>query len=299
MGTDYFNTNDSDGDLGYFIGVVDSSIWSNADIESNGKADYDGSDRYQLYWGVSVLDILQDDFDDDVESTTVVMGIGKDWYPESNPDDIRHKDDPGDEAVESGNAKPILFSGATRKGSVYGKFLKGTRGGPLYETQEGTAITLDGGDEVEEFDLVKLGRWFQRNGITDARKASIWKDHVFLFRGLGLIYNRDQRPRLKALPVKWLGTREEYEQGTGLATHKPEGTSTPTSTVEVEQVIGHAAMKNYTFDPELAADITTVLNESSSHAVFMRNTLPMPEVKGDEKLTALITDAEGLWSLRS
>ena len=296
MAQDYFETNDSDGDLGHFVGLVDNSIWSNPDIESKGKADFENSDRYQLYWYTKVLDILQEDFDDDTEDVTVTMSIGKDWLPEGDGDDIRHKDDPGDDAVERGEAKPILFSGAPRRGSVYGKYLTLTRGAnDNYYTSEGEAEILDGGDEIE-IDLVGIRNYFRKQGITDPRKASIWNGHVFLFRGLGLKYNRDQKPRLKALPVKWLGTLEDYEAQTGVSVKTEGGVTKVGGTAEAENV---ATTLPTDTAPEVVEMLTQVVNSSSSHTEFMKTALKLPEVRGNEDLTsAIMNEAEGPWSAK-
>lgn len=297
MAQDYFETNDSEGDLGDFIGLVTNSIWSNPDIESKGKADFENSDRYQLYWFVKVLDILQEDYDDDTEDTVVTMSIGKDWGPEGDGDEIRHKDDPGDEAVEAGKAKPILFSGAPRRGSVYGKFLTLTRGAnDNYYTSEGEAEVLDGGEEVD-FDLVGVRNYFRKLGITDPRKASIWNNNVFRFRGLGLKYNRDQKPRLKALPVAWLGTLEDYEAKTGIVVGTgTDGNVKVGGTAEAENV---AATLPSDTEPATVETLTQLVNSSSSHTEFMKNALKLPEVRGNQPITdAIMNEGEGPWSAK-
>lgn len=297
MAVDYFNTNDSDGDLGHYIGLVEDSIWSNPDIESKGKADFDGADRYQLYWNVKVLDILQEDFEDDVDYNTVTMSIGKGWFPEDNKVDIRHEDDPGDDAVERGEAKPIFFSGATRRGSVYGKYLALTRGASeAFETSEGEAEVLDGGDEVE-YDLTGILRYMRKNGITDPRNASVWEGHVFLFRGLGLKYNRDQKPRLKALPTKWLGTLEQYEKNEGVTVERSEGGNVKASGTAAPETV--ASILGAGVSAEAVEAITDAVNKASTHTEFARIALVLPEVRANESLTPLIMDEEnGPWSAR-
>lgn len=298
MAQDYFETNDSDGELGDFIGLVEDSIWSNAEIESKGKADYDGADRYQLYWNVTPLQILQDDFDDDVDSATVTMGIGKDWYPEGDGDDIRHKDDPGDALVDARKAKPILFNGSLRKGSVYGKYLALTRGAvDCYENDRGEAEVLDGGDEVE-YDLTPVRRKFKSQGVIDPRKASIWKGHVFRFRGLGLKYRDDQKPRLKALPVAYLGTLEEWEKNSGNTVVRNESGAVDRVGGTAE-AIDVAKTLHPDTDPTIVETITDLVNNASSHTEFVKTALKLPEVKDDAVLTTVLMDEiHGPWSAK-
>lgn len=293
------DTDDSQQLLGWFAGTVLDSIWSSSRVESEGKYSGDGADNTKLYWHVRVDDVYQE-YDKMVPPTmTVSMGIGEKWHwdPEYR-NLVRHEDDPGDEAVEAGKAKPILFKGS----SLYGKFLGLCTGKyESYYTQ--TPIdplvddvrVLDDGPPIE-YDLTGVSANFRERGITaDSRDSSLWVGQRFLFRGTGFIYRQTKgTPSFRATPVAWLGYDPTASDS---ALSSTESASPAGPVVSPEEVA--LALPEGTPDGVIAT-VTQLVNSSTSHTEFMKKALKLDEVKGDADIKAKIMDAaSGPWAVKT
>jgi hypothetical protein len=293
MPVDYFETDDSAPFVTYFAGTVTESYGdtpaNQAVAAGRDVPDFDGADKTRIYWSVSVDDILQDWDNVPPESITKNWGIGKDWWADETGLILRHKDDPGDEAVEAGKAKPILF----KEDSAYGMLLALIRGARKdWETQGNTPLVLDGGGKVE-YDMRGLAAWFRQNGVYDSRDASIWVGHKFLFRGLGLIYrNTKGKPGATAMPVKWLGYGDVSDSPSSTAAAQG-ASSAPLDPADVAGTLPpHTA-------PELVEQVASLASNATSFNDFRKQALMLPEVKEDEELRNVIMDqSNGPWSVR-
>lgn len=276
----YFDTDDSQGLLGHFIGKVGPSFWSSTLAESKGEQSWQGADKTKLFWNVGVEDVLQDGYEGVVPpAVTVNMGIGNGWWADETGLIVRHEDDPGDEAVEAGTAKPKLF----KSSSLYGMFLDLVAGkAQAYRTEMGAAVVLDGGPDVE-YGLNKLAAYMREHRFQDTRDATIWNDLLFEFRGLGLKYrNQEGDPRMKPYPVRFLGVGEVTES------IKAPAASNTEDDAKVWVDFGASA--------STAATLVQLSRAATSHAEFARNALMLAEVKDDEKLSEAVADENnGRW----
>jgi hypothetical protein len=289
--TDYMDTDDSQQLLGWFEGTVLDSYWSTSRIESQGKATFDGADTYKLFWHVRVDDVLQE-YDKMVPpSMSVSMGMGEGWLQDpDNKNIVRHEDDPGDEAVEAGRAKPIRFKGSSLLGKFaglctgkYESYYTQTAIDPLVDD----LVVLDDGPELE-YDLAGVrGNFTQRGVIADPRDASIWTGMRFLFRGVGFVYRQTRgTPGFRATPFVFLGYDPEASDSAPSST---ESASSAGPVVEPSDVA--LALPEGT-DEKLVGQLTDMVNSSKTHTAFMRLALKLPEVKGNEEVKAKVMDAE-------
>jgi hypothetical protein len=280
MPTNYMDTDDSAPLLGHFIGQTNLSFWSTPDEESKGKADYENSDQYKLYWNVNVLDILQDYSGEDVKSVNLSFGIGKDWMPlAADPNQIRHKDDPGDEAVEAGDAKPILFRTTSGLGTLLALISGKLK---TWETDE-PAVVMDEGGPLD-VNMRQLGRHFNDNEIYDSRDCTIWEGLIFEYRGIGLKYGQ-RKPRMSPKPVRWLPEFSGATDLSKLSEARDTGAAPDTQTwVEAGA------------DDATAATLEALAQRSKSHAAFAKNAALLPAVKDNETLMAAVMDeTNGNW----
>lgn len=278
------DTDDRTNLLGRFIGQVNLPFWSTPEEETKNaenQADYKGADQYKLYWNVNVLDILQDYDGEDVKSINTSFGIGKDWYPMADaPNCIRHKDDPGDAAVESGEARPILFRASSGLGQFLGLITGKNR---TWETDDGPAVVMDDGGPLD-VNLLPLGKFFRENEIYDSRDADIWKGLIFEFRGLGMKYG-DRKPRMRPFPVRWLPS---FDGATDLS--KLSQRSTGASGASDYDWTQHGAT------PATATTLNQLAGRSTSHAQFAKDAALLPAVKDNDDLMAAVMDeSNGNW----
>lgn len=286
MPVNYMDTTEGPGFLGAFIGQVNLPFWSTPEEEGrnnpNGPPDYKDADKFKLYWNVQVLDITQEWDGEDVKSVNKSFGIGKQpWAPmASAPNNIRHEDDPGDAAVEAGEAKPILFNEKSGLGMllalISGKFDE-------WHTDDADAEIMDGLGPVR-YDLTSLGKYFRDNEIYDSRDADIWKGLIFEFRGLGLKYGTN-KVRMTPLPVRWL---PEFSGAADLSklSGARDGGSAPDT----------AVWESAGADAATAATLASLVTRSPNHAAFAKNAALLPAVKDNETLMAAVMDeTNGNW----
>lgn len=299
LSTDYMDTDDSQQLLGWFEGTVLDSYWSTSRIESQGKATFDGADTYKLFWHVRIDDVLQE-YDKMVPPTmSVSMGVGEKWIQDpDNKNIVRHEDDPGDEAVEAGRAKPIRFKG----GSMLGKFVGLCTGKyDSWYTQtpvDGLVdepVVLDDGPGLE-YDLAGVrGNFSQRGIVADPRDASIWTGMRFLFRGVGFVYRSTKgTPPFRATPFAFLGHDPDAHEDSPSSTEaaSPAGPVVDSSDVALALPEGT--------EPELVERLTELVNTSDTHTSFMRAALKLPEVKGDAAIKAKVMDVDaGPWAVKT
>lgn len=197
---DYWDnpTDDSSGLLGHFVGKVLDSFWSNAAQESQGKATGDWAETTQLYWNVELLDIMQEDFGGQPPETLFVQfGIGKKYWPDTeNENFVEHEDDTEDNIIK--------FKGQ----SGIGKILSMVAG--KGKDALGQFKVEDGGGDVQ-VDFSGLKEYFQAEkvGMGEVRDARIWQGLVFEFRGLAFPTRDNANPRMKAIPVRFIGVDSE------------------------------------------------------------------------------------------
>lgn len=299
MTTDYMDTDDSQQLLGWFEGTVLDSYWSTSRIESQGKATFDGADTYKLFWHVRVDDVLQE-YDKMVPPTmSVSMGVGEKWIQDpDNKNIVRHEDDPGDEAVDAGRAKPILFKGS----SMVGKFVGLCTGKyESYYTQSAIdplvddLVVLDDGPPVE-YDLAGVrGNFSQRGIVADPRDASIWTGMKFLFRGVGFVYRMTRgTPGFRATPVAFLGFDPDAHEDGSSSTEKASPAGPVVSADDVAEALPEGT------EPAVVNKVTDLVNNNDTHTSFMRAALKIPEVKGNADIKAKVMDADaGPWAVKT
>lgn len=307
MAYDYMDIDESQGLLGWFEGTVLDSYWSTPRADSKGKATFDGADTTKLYWLVRV-DTVHQDYERVVpESMSTNWGIGDKWHQDpENENQIRHEDDPGDEAVEAGTAKPILFKGS----SMWGKFIGLCTGKyENYFTQTPIdpmvdyPVVLDEGPEVE-YELYTVRLDFEKRGVqADPRDASIWKGMRFEFRGLGFPYRQTKgTPAFRATPVRFLGFDE------AVASSDPVGNAVPPASEPVDPQLLLATLPEAVVDRvagndeatvELVEGLAELVGSSDTHTVFMRQALKLPMVKGDADIKkAVMNKDSGPYSVK-
>lgn len=271
----------------HFTGTVIKSFWSNPLTESQGKADYDGAERYMLYWLVRYDQFLQEiDTLPESETTTISFSIGDKYEPlSSDRTKIRHENDDSD---SNPNSKPKIPAGPTVKRkdgvSLYGRMLSLVSGRvDTYETEEGVAVPddEDGGPLVVDFHGARQA--LMEQGATDARDATIWQGTQWEFRGLWLPYGGDiKQKRPKILPVIFRGI---------------EGGSAATRMSEEELTAAVGAVLPTESD-ELVEKVAKLVATSTSHAAFAKNALRLDGVEGAVK-DAVMDEHTGPWSVKS
>jgi hypothetical protein len=294
----YWDSDDRQQMLGDVEVTVMDSFWSTPRIESKGKAQFDGADKVQLYWHARVDEIFQEYDKVPPEVLNLQMSIGDGWLTDEHGTLVENKDDPPEEKLKAGKAKPIQFKGS----SFYGKFL-GLCGGKYdsYYTQTvvdpmtAPPTVLDDGDKVE-YDLAEVRALLARRHA-NPRNASIWVGFRWRCRGLGFYYSRPpQLSGMKVCPVAFLGIDEAVASA-----HTP-GQTSLSGAAPADQVVVHPELVSATLPGASAAlveDLTKLIGTSGSHVEFMRNALNIDEVKGDDGLKAAVMDAkEGPWAQR-
>lgn len=294
--TDYLDPDESSGLLGHFAGTVVGSVWSTARAESNGKAKGPNADKLKEFWTVRVDEILQDDYDGaDVPTMSISWGVGSGWDVVGDDEfNIRHEDDPGDEAVEAGKAKPVRIKGNSGLGKFLG-LITGSR--KTYATEMGEPKVMDGGPEDVEYDLTGCADYLRANDLTDSRDCRIWLGTQFEFRGLGEVYrNMDGQPWMTAHPTRFLGVDKDVAGGVIEGDYSPEPVSTP-SAVDAGDV---AALLPSDTSPELVESVTALVNTSKTFNRFMKDALLLDGVDaGDAVGDAVMDETNGPWSARS
>lgn len=293
MPVDYFNTDDSAPFVSWFAGTVKESYGdtpaNQALAAGRDEPTFKGATETRIYWGVTVDEIFQEWENVPPELITVNWKIGSDWYADESGFILRHKDDPGDEAVENEKAKPILF----KETSQYGSFLSMVRGArPNYDTRQGAPKVMDGGPKNIAYDLTGLAKWFRANSVYDSRDTRIWIGHRFLFRGLELDYGGNFQASTRPLPVAWLG----HDDGVDSPINSAGAGTSEVAQVEPADV---AATLPPSTSPELVEQVTALVGSAANFNQFMKNALVLDEVKADEELKTKIMDqSDGPWSVR-
>lgn len=296
MPTDYLDPDDSSGLLGHFTGTVVGSVWSTPRAESNGKAKGPNADKLKEFWTVRVDEILQDDYDGaDVPQVTVNWGVGTGWDVVGDDDfNIRHEDDPGDEAVESEKAKPIRIKGNSGLGKFLG-LITGSR--PNYNTEMGAPKVMDGGDEDVEYDLTGCAEYLRANDLTDSRDSRIWLGTQFEFRGLGQKWrNMDGEPWMTPLPTRFLGVDKDVAGGVIDGDYSPE----PAVTLSAVDAADVAPLLPSDTPPATVEAVTALVNTSKTFNRFMKDALLLDDVAAGTPVgDAVMDETNGPWSARS
>lgn len=173
-----WETDDSTGLLGHFIGTIDSSIWTTDSQKADPDAPF-------LSWAVTIDDILQENFTGKAPEALVVnTTIGKGWVEDETGETVEHKD--GVETFKGSSAYGRIISLVSGKAKDYGS----------------QAVVLDG-DGDYKCDFSDVGKYMQAKGFDDPRVASIWTGIQFEFRGIGFKFRgQDGDPYQLSLPVR-------------------------------------------------------------------------------------------------
>ena len=278
------DTDDSAVFLTDFVGTVVRSFWSSAEAQAleagRDAPDYKGADRTQLYWHVRVDDILDPEFDRDVESVIIPISVGSGWWADEAGENVTHEDDT--------EAKPRKFRGDSRLGQIL-SLIRGAKD----EYKDVAHYSLD--NTQPDYDMSPAMKWVRETGFKDTRYARGWEGSTWRFAGVATDVGGDREPRLKSYPVAFLGAGEvngdNGGSGSGVA-------HTPSSTEPVDR----AALSN-TLPADTSADVVEnlarVLDAASSHTEFLRNAVALPGVKGNDALTqAIMDEANGPWGLK-
>lgn len=293
MTTDYFNTDNSAPFVTYFKGKITESYGdtpaNQAVAAGREEPTFQSATQTRIYWAVQVDDVIQEWDNIPPELITVNWSLGKDWQADESGLVLRHKDDPGDELVEAGKAKPILF----REDSGYGTFLSIIRGAKKgYDTKKGAPKVMDGGPKNLDYDFKGLANWFRTNGVTDSRNLDIWVGHSFLFRGLELQFGGNFEASTKPLPVAWLGYSEDVDSPNSSAG----GASSAPTQVDPADV---AVTLPPDTAPEVVDQLAQLVTVSANHSQFMKNALVVDGVGDNSEVKAAVMDqANGPWSAR-
>lgn len=297
MPQDLLDPDDSSNLLGDFVGTVLEGSWSTPRAETQGKAKGENADRLKEYWTVRVDEVLQESYDGpDVPQVTVSWGIGNGWAVEDNDYEIRHEDDPGDEAIEAdeeGKLKPVRIKASSGLGQFLG-LITGNR--QVYSTRYGKPKVMDGGDEDVDYDLTGCSVYLRENGLTDSRDCRIFNGCQFRFRGLGLKYDAEQEPWMNPLPTEFLGVDKEVASGVIDPDYSPEGGSETSGTVDTAVV---AALLPADTDPKTVESVAGLVRTSKTFNKFMKDALLIDGVEpGTELGDTVMDETNGPWSAR-
>lgn len=277
--------------------TVLQSFWSTPRIESKGKAQFDGADKVQLYWNCRIDEVYQDYDKALPEQFGVQISPGEGWIADEHGVMVSHKDDPSEELLQAGKAKPIQFKGSSFMGKwlglcsgKYSSWYTRTNVDPM--TRE--PIVLDDGDEVE-YDLGSVRSVLARRKA-NPRDAGIWVGMKFRLRGLGFYYrNTEGTPGVKVMPTAFLGLDEAV-----VADYVPGSAGSDGSGAITTGLVAHPELVSETLpgaSAELVETITELVSKATSHPEFMRGALQVEEIRTTPDLKAAIMNAsEGPWS---
>lgn len=302
MPVDYMNIDETQGLLGDFDGTVIDAYWATPRQDSQGKATFDGADTTKQYWLVRI-DHVHQEFDKVIpETMSINWGIGDKWHkvPEA-PHLVRHEDDPGDEAVESGKAKPIFFKAGSALAKFvglctgrYDSYYTGLPVDPLVEEP----MVLDDGGPVEYGLYPVRANFADRGVVADSRDASIWIGMKFRFRGLGFSYRQTKGvPPFTVRPVYFLGYEEIAPDAGRNGVPSASGAGVVVSAADVASALPEGLVGEV---DEVACDeVATLLSSASSHTEFMRGALRTEMSKSNADVKAWFMDEDGAWAVKA
>jgi hypothetical protein len=268
-------TDDSAVFLTDFVGTVLRSFWSSAEaqaVEAGRDAPtYDNADRTQLYWHVRVDDILDPEFERDVESVIIPISVGSGWWADEAGEVVTHEDD--------SETKPRKFRGDSRLGQILA-LIRGDKG----EYKDVDHYSMD--NTHPDYDMTPALKWVRDTGFKNTRNARGWEGSVWRFAGVATkTGNSDREPRVKSYPVAFLGSGDT-NGGESAVAH------TPSSTEPVDRAALSKTLPSDT-PADVVEELARLVEAASSHTEFMRNAVALPGVKGKDDLTKAIMDEQG------
>src|SRR5215207_7425373 len=286
MPKDMWDADETDNRLSWFVGTITEDYYSDAVTESGGKATFQNADQIAHYFTVAVDDVLQDYSGKPMETISLKLGLGKGWEKTPAGSAVRHEDD--DEKDPDNDKQFDIRSG-------FGQFLALIQGKRSAWTAR-RVVMLDGGPDEVEYDFAGVRDYMRKNDYSDPRESGIWVGTRWLFRGFGFQYT-DEATELRATPrpVAFLGTSDDQSAG---KSKSAAGRTAKTVEVTPQQVGVKLSDAGSTCTPEQAEQLAKLLETSSSHSAFARNALALPDLP-DEMKTAIMDQANGLWSVRS
>lgn len=254
-----WDTDESTGLLGHFVGLVRSSVWTTDSQRQDPNKPF-------LKWDVQVLDVLQENFQGKVpEEMPVTISIGNGWTEDEDGETVEHKD--GLEMFKASSAYGKVIGLVAGKASDYGS----------------NAEAMDGDGKIVA-DLSGVAKHMQTNGFDDPRVASIWDGLTFEFRGIGFRYRGSkEEPFQNVLPVRLMdgSTPEPAAKSTGKASAK--AAKDPVDTVPTWAGAGA--------DDDTANTLNDLANSAKNHSEFAKNALLLETVKGSDSLRDAVMDS--------
>jgi len=257
-----WDTDESTGLLGHFVGRVNSSIWTT-------DSQRDDPNKPFLQWDVQVQDVLQENFQGKVpETVTINVSIGNGWVEDESGESVEHKD--GLEMFKASSAYGKIVGIVAGKASDYGS----------------NAEPMDGDGKIVA-DLSGVAKHMQEHGFDDPRISSIWDGLTFEFRGIGFRYR--QKPGQPAndpfqlvLPVRLVDGSES-----AAATTK-RGTGTKAAKEAVDTV---GTWTTNGADDDTANTLNDLANSAKNHSEFAKNALLLDTVKESDTLRDAVMDS--------
>jgi hypothetical protein len=255
-----WETDDSTGLLGHFIGTITSSIWTTDSTRQDPNKPF-------LQWDVEVVDVLQENYTGKVpDDLTINVSIGNGWTEDEEGQTVEHKD-----GLES-------FKGSTS----YGKIISLVAG--KVNDYGSNAVPMDGDGKVTA-DLSGVAKHMQANGFDDPRVASIWTGLTLEFRGIGFKYRGStDDPFQNILPVGLAGVDDDHKPAAKAT--KAAAKAAPKEPADTVGVWAGAGA-----DDDTANTLNDLANSAKNHSEFAKNALLLDVVKESDQLRDAVMDS--------
>lgn len=253
-----WETDDSTGLLGHFIGTVETSIWTTDSQRQDPNKPF-------LLWHVTVDDILQDNFEGTPpESLPVNVSIGNGWTEDEAGETVEHES--GVESFKGSTSLGKIINLVSGKTSDYGS----------------NAVPMDGDGHIVT-DMKGVGKYMAAQGYDDPRNSKVWEGLQFEFRGIGFKYrNQDGDPYQNVLPVRFVGENGGSDSDGGAKTKTAAKGKVVKDTVGIWMASGAS--------DETAVTLNDLINSATSHTQFTKQALVLDEVKSNDVLKGAVMD---------
>lgn len=260
-----WDTDESTGLLGHFIGRVDKSIWTTDSKREDPNKPF-------LQWDVTLLDALQENFQGKVPEEVVInVSIGNNWTEDEDGVTVEHKE--GLEMFKASSSYGKIIGIVAGKADDYGS----------------NAEVMDGDGKLV-IDLSGVAKHMQTNGYDDPRVATIWNGLVFEFRGIGFRYRGSKGdPFQNVLPVRLV---DSEESGPNVAAPKNSGGKKAATKAAAEPVDTVGTWSGAGADDDTANTLNDLANSSKSHSEFAKNALLLDAVKESDGLRDAVMNSD-------
>lgn len=258
-----WETDDSTGLLGHYIGTIESSVWTTDSQRADPNKPF-------LSWHTTVHDVLQDNFEGTVpESIIVNVSIGNGWTEDEDGLTVEHKD----------NLEMFKAS------SAYGKIIGLVSG---KASDYGSQAVVKDGDGDYKVDFRGLGKYMADKGFDDPRSSNIWEGLTFEFRGIGFKFRgqSDDEVYQLSLPVRFLANG--YEGAVTKTASTPKASKAAAKQKEAVDTV--PTWQGAGADDDLSNVLNDLVNSAASHTEFARNALLLDGVKENDTLRDAVMD---------